>query len=252
VARAGNCVGDLDGNNAVDVSDLLTLLAQWGPCEGCDGDLDGNDVVDVEDLLVLLAHWGPCLFDFGPPRDNAEAEQIALESLGSDGPLIEPDALYERIVADLDAIRSFEPNLVSEVHSPAWAPNQLIVSVDLDGPHEQYDALNVYYQVIDIDHLFGDWYTLTFAGNVNVPAMALIYADIPEVAFAEPNFIIGGQNFWTPSNLGGGLWEWDIDDGFHDCFDGCDCHRHYILEVDADGNVQLTLYEEYGAPWCEF
>jgi hypothetical protein len=251
-AQAGNCVGDLDGNNAVDVTDLLTLLAQWGPCEGCEADLDGNDVVDVTDLLELLGNWGPCLFDFGPPRENAEAEQIALESLGSGGPLIESDDLYNRVVQDLGAIRAFEPDLGPQIHSAAWVPNQMLVSVDLNQPHEQYDALNVYYQVIDVDHLFGDVYTLTFAGNINVPALAQVYSALPEVNYGEPNYIFGGQNFWTPSDLGGGLWEWDVDDGWHDCFDGCDCHRHYIFQVDDEAAVELTFYEEFGMPWCEF
>jgi len=50
--------GDLDGNGAVDVGDLLELLATWGPCGECAGDLDENGMVDVADLLKLLANWG--------------------------------------------------------------------------------------------------------------------------------------------------------------------------------------------------
>jgi photosystem II stability/assembly factor-like uncharacterized protein len=52
---------DLDANGLVDVTDLLILLANWGPCpdpEDCDGDIDGNESVDVSDLLLLLANWG--------------------------------------------------------------------------------------------------------------------------------------------------------------------------------------------------
>lgn len=50
--------GDLDGDGAVTVSDLLILLADWGPCVDCPADLDGNGTVDVADLLTLLAAWG--------------------------------------------------------------------------------------------------------------------------------------------------------------------------------------------------
>jgi len=53
--------GDLDCNGAVDIADLLELLAQWGDCPAeseCSGDLDGSGTVDVSDLLMLLANWG--------------------------------------------------------------------------------------------------------------------------------------------------------------------------------------------------
>ncbi len=53
--------GDLDGDCAIGVIDLLMLLKSWGPCENCDdcdADLDENCVVGVSDLLILLANWG--------------------------------------------------------------------------------------------------------------------------------------------------------------------------------------------------
>lgn len=61
--EGGLIEGDLDGNGTVDVSDLLTLLAGWGPCPdpcgpSCTADLDGDCQVGVTDLLSLLANWG--------------------------------------------------------------------------------------------------------------------------------------------------------------------------------------------------
>jgi hypothetical protein len=53
------CPADLDGNDVVDVSDLLLLLAAWGQ-SGHPADLDGSGTVDVGDLLILLAEWGAC------------------------------------------------------------------------------------------------------------------------------------------------------------------------------------------------
>ena len=83
-------------------------------------------------------------------------------------------------------------------------------------------------------------------------ALAPLYAQTPAMAFAEPNGIFGGQNFWTPTPLRGGVWRWDIDDGFLDCFDGCDCHRLYVFETDEAGTVTPISYQEIGQPWCEF
>ncbi len=54
--------GDLDGDGDVDASDLLALLAAWGPCPAglpaCSADLDGDGIVGVPDLLILLSRWG--------------------------------------------------------------------------------------------------------------------------------------------------------------------------------------------------
>jgi hypothetical protein len=55
-----SCEGDLNGDDVVDVLDLLVLLDDWGPCAGCNSALNGDDVVDVLDLLILLDAWGPC------------------------------------------------------------------------------------------------------------------------------------------------------------------------------------------------
>ncbi len=52
---------DLDRDGDVDVSDLLNLLANWGPCgdcENCPQDINGDCAVGVVDLLILLGEWG--------------------------------------------------------------------------------------------------------------------------------------------------------------------------------------------------
>lgn len=49
--------GDTNGDFVVDVTDLLTVLSAWGPCDGCPADVTGDGMVDVQDLLTVLAHW---------------------------------------------------------------------------------------------------------------------------------------------------------------------------------------------------
>ena len=54
-------LGDLDGDGTVGASDLLILLASWGPCDdcgNCPADLNGDCVIGAADLLILLANWG--------------------------------------------------------------------------------------------------------------------------------------------------------------------------------------------------
>ncbi len=50
--------GDIDGDGSVGITDLLLLLAAWGPCPGCPADLDGDGTAGINDLLILLANWG--------------------------------------------------------------------------------------------------------------------------------------------------------------------------------------------------
>ena len=54
------CPGDIDGNGAVDVNDLLTVISQWGGAGGS-ADIDGSGVVDVGDLLLVIGAWGDCV-----------------------------------------------------------------------------------------------------------------------------------------------------------------------------------------------
>jgi len=47
------CVGDLDGNNIVNVTDLLKVIENWG-------NITDDGFVDVSDLLEVIGGWGPC------------------------------------------------------------------------------------------------------------------------------------------------------------------------------------------------
>ena len=55
-----SCPADGNGDGTVNVTDLLTLLADWGDNPGSPGDINGDGTVNVTDLLVLLAAWGSC------------------------------------------------------------------------------------------------------------------------------------------------------------------------------------------------
>jgi trimeric autotransporter adhesin len=58
---ASCCVGDVDGNGAVDGADLATLLGLWGVVPaGTPADIDGNGVIDGADLAAMLGGWGGC------------------------------------------------------------------------------------------------------------------------------------------------------------------------------------------------
>lgn len=60
---APSCIGDLEGDGAVDGADITAMLSAWGavPAGAIQpADLDGNGVVDAADLGILLGNWGGC------------------------------------------------------------------------------------------------------------------------------------------------------------------------------------------------
>ena len=55
------CIGDLNGDSAVDGADLGILLNAWGACGvPCAADLNRDGFVDGSDLGTLLGNWGAC------------------------------------------------------------------------------------------------------------------------------------------------------------------------------------------------
>ena len=52
--------GRLNGDDVVNVSDLLEIISSWGLCSGCDADINDDGTVNVSDLLMVIDAWGSC------------------------------------------------------------------------------------------------------------------------------------------------------------------------------------------------
>lgn len=54
--------GDANGDNTVNVADLLVVITSWGACPGapaaCPDDLNGDGQVNIADLLLVITNWG--------------------------------------------------------------------------------------------------------------------------------------------------------------------------------------------------
>tara|TARA_Y100000589_G_scaffold210823_1_gene198874 strand:+ start:240 stop:980 length:741 start_codon:yes stop_codon:yes gene_type:complete len=53
------CEGDFDGDNSVNIDDVLNIIGAFGSYAP-EFDLDGDDQITIEDVLAILALYGPC------------------------------------------------------------------------------------------------------------------------------------------------------------------------------------------------
>ncbi len=53
------CLGDINTDGTVDVSDLLSIIGAWDT-DDSNADLDGDGTVAVGDLLIAIGNWGVC------------------------------------------------------------------------------------------------------------------------------------------------------------------------------------------------
>jgi len=68
------CVGDLDGDNVVGITDLFELFGNWGECPGCSQDLDFDGFIGITDLFIMFGNWGDC-----PTLGSASGFSIGVE-----------------------------------------------------------------------------------------------------------------------------------------------------------------------------
>ncbi|MDP7008884.1 MAG: hypothetical protein QGI78_04860 [Phycisphaerales bacterium] len=54
-----SCIGDMNADDTIDISDLLLLIDAWGSTNS-QGDFDNNGIVDITDMLMLISAWGDC------------------------------------------------------------------------------------------------------------------------------------------------------------------------------------------------
>src|SRR5262249_3769405 len=53
----GGLIGDVTGDNHVNIDDLVQIITHWGPCPGCPADVDHNGVVNIDDMVIVITHW---------------------------------------------------------------------------------------------------------------------------------------------------------------------------------------------------
>ena len=53
------CIGNVNDDFEINISDLLTVIAFWGSDDPI-ADVNNDGTIDVADLLLVISNWGPC------------------------------------------------------------------------------------------------------------------------------------------------------------------------------------------------
>lgn len=214
-------------------------------------------------LLVLLAtalsaahaqcQSGPQYFDYGPHRDDPEAERLAMKLTAQ---LRSPDEEYERIRDDLWLIRLTHQLLWQVGDEGSYADDQLVVDLDQGLPWTGFHDLNAYYQVVGEEVILDDTYLLTFCDNINADELASIYEALPEVVYAEPNFVVGCVDEIIVSVMST-TYSYRMVEGWanpDDMFPGCNCWMIWEFDVEEGGALDWISYNEQEDGWwyCPF
>jgi hypothetical protein len=229
------CEPDCNLNGTADSCDILAGTSQ---------DMDEDGIPD-ECENWSLCRTGEGYFDYTPHRADPEAEFLAMTLTGQ---LRAPDEEYERIHRDLALIRAVCPGVADIKDRREYRPDQILVRLVSDVPHDDYDALNTFYQVVDdktYRYVTG-LHLLTFCDNINIPFVVPEYEAFPDVQYAEPNWAFGdGDNITVTPD--GTTYRYEIVHGYGDCMSGCIYHDTWLFDVEADGTVVLTYSDE---PCC--
>jgi hypothetical protein len=59
ITCGSECLGDLNSDGAVNVTDVLAMIGVWGS-DDANADIDGDGVVAIGDLLAAIGNWGNC------------------------------------------------------------------------------------------------------------------------------------------------------------------------------------------------
>ena len=183
------------------------------------------------------------------PRDNVDAERIALRTTDA---LIAPEDRYQRVVADLAAIRAVasDPGATGTFHS--FGTHSLILSVTPEivaaitaGRYTALDCLHEWYGGRRVNVLKAlDMVIVGFTPLYHPRRIAEAYVQHPDVLGADPDTMSGGGDDITLCNESfGGTHRYLFHKGSGDCPAGCIDWAYRGYEVTEDGKVTRL------APW---
>jgi hypothetical protein len=194
---------------------------------------------------------GPCPAPLGSSEELAATPRadVNLESLALS---LEPERMtasqstYDRIVSDVAAIRALTPALADIGYRSGYDGMSLYIQMSnigaqsmAAGDYTAWDCLNDAYgaEPPRLSDLSGTHAAhLELGGVFNLPLVAELYAELPEVILAEASYALGdGSTLCAVRD--GEQYEYAVDRAGGDCPAGCTEHEEHGFASAAPGQV---------------
>jgi hypothetical protein len=194
---------------------------------------------------------GPCPTPLGTaeevaatPREDVAIEQLALRL---DGQIMATQATYERVQADVSAVRAVAAELADIDHRPRDDGRQLLLRMSElayqaveAGDYTAWDCLNDFYRVTRIEPmnlLDLRLVLIELEGTYELSLLGELYTKLPGVLSAEANSA-GGDGPTICARRQGETFEYVFDRRSGDCLGGCTEHDAQRFVSTAPGTVE--------------
>lgn len=160
-----------------------------------------------------------------------------------------PKTFYDRVVADVGAIRALVPDRADIGYAAPHDGKTLYLGVTelaaqsiTAGEYSAWDCLNERYgaSVGELNEgLGGNWSLLvTLRGIYDLSRLVERYAELPGVTTAEPNFALGDGPTLCAARDGDG-YQYVVDRAGGDCPAGCTEHDARAFASEAAGQITV-------------
>jgi hypothetical protein len=255
--------GDLDADHVVGLSDFQWLFAcMGGPtpimaytcppeiADSADTDFDGDR--DLADFAAIANRFGQTFFDFGPERQDKEAEYHAISLAGQ---LRAPDEEYDRISRDLRLIRDAHADLIDVRDHRIALLNGLFVRLQSSEDHNEIDLLNEHYVYTSRNIYWNELFYIQYCDVLYPTVLGAIYEQSDQVEYTH------GDGFgcippccWNQVEVAVEGTTFTYDFSFYydpsDSFVSCGCRRTRVIKVDEAGTISQVSCEDSCLPDC--
>jgi hypothetical protein len=222
-------------------------------------------------FLVLLSLWfAGCYHSPDPSKKNykytaEDVNEANVMALCLSGTITAPETLSNLVLTNLAEIRSsygrefaltiygdgeYAPFNPIKFEAP-WVPSCILISFEpgtaqlvANGQYHDWDELNRQYRVsyIDLRTIRYNYVEMGFKGQLHPRRLSELYAKLPGVRYAQPNYRGGGNSWIYPSSQAGSGLTYLFRYGWGDCPAGCIYNEFWYFISYASGETVFAGY----------